>query len=31
MNARGLSLRIIFNVASGIPAFSSIGANTVSA
>jgi hypothetical protein len=30
-NWRGLSLRIIFNVASGMPAFNSIGANTVTA
>ena len=30
-NCRGLSFRIIFNVASGIPAFNSIGANTVTA
>ena len=30
-NWRGLSIRIDFNVASGIPAFTSIGANTVTA
>src|SRR6186713_82559 len=30
-NWRGLSFRIVFSVASGIPALSSIGANTVTA